>query len=228
MTKVEAVLFDMDGVLIDSEPVHFRMTVETLEAHGLPVPREAEYDEYLFGRPDRDGLTDWLLRHHIDADVEELAADKLERMTARFDELVEGCEDGQWLARELARHGLPLAIVSGGRRAEIDLVLERFDLRDVFAATVSSDDVRAGKPDPEPFLAGAAALGVAARACAVIEDAVPGLRAAEAAGMLPIVVDRRGDPERFVTVEPYDALDERVLERLLEHSRLRSARDEDD
>lgn len=215
MTKVEAVLFDMDGVLIDSEPIHFRMTVETLAASGLPVPTEAQYDEHFFGRPDRDGFGDWLLGHHLDEDVEALAAAKLVRMTARFDELVEPCEDGQWLARELARHGIPLAIVSGARRAEIDRVIERFDLASVFAATVSSDEVRAGKPDPEPYLAGAAALGIVPAACAVIEDAVPGLRAAQAAGMRPVVVDRLGQPERFVPIEPVDVLDARVLELIL-------------
>lgn len=228
MTRIEAVLFDMDGVLVDSEPLHFRMAVETMDAHGLPIPSEDDYNEHLFGRPDRDGFGDWLLRHHIDADVEALAAEKLARMTDRFDELVDACEDGQWLARELARHGLPLAIVSGGRRAEIDMVVQRFGLGDVFAATISSDDVRAGKPDPEPFLAGAAALGVAPAACAVIEDAVPGLRAAEAAGMWAIVVDRRGEPERFAPVEAFDALDGRVLRLLLDRAGRRSALDEGD
>ena len=228
MTTIEAVLFDMDGVLIDSEPVHFRMTVETLGASGLPAPNVAEYDELFFGRPDRDGFGDWLLRHHLDADVEALATEKLARMTERFDELVVACDDGQWLARELARRGIPLALVSGARRAEIDLVIERFDLGRVFAATVSSDEVRAGKPDPEPFLAGAAALGVAPAACAVIEDAVPGLRAAEAAGMWPIVVDRRGEPERFAPDEPFDALDGRVLALLLGRANLRSTLDEAD
>lgn len=228
MRTIEAVLFDMDGVLIDSEPVHFRMMVETLGAAGFPEPNEAEYDRYFFGRPDRDGFSDWLLRHHIDADIEGLVADKLGRMTERFEELVLACEDGQWLARELSRHGLPLALVSGARRAEIDLVIELFGLRDVFAATISSDDVQAGKPDPDPFLAGARALGVAPGACAVIEDAIPGLRAAEAAGMWPIVVDRRGDPGRFAPVEPFDRLDEQVLQLLLVRSGRRSAADEGD
>lgn len=228
MSKIEAVLFDMDGVLIDSEPVHFQMMVETLDAHGLPTPNDAEWEEFLVGRPDRDGLTDWLLGHRIDADIGALMADKLERMTACFEELVAPCDDGQWLARELARRGMPLAVVTGARRAELDIVLKRFDLGNVFAATISADDVRTGKPEPEPFLAGAAALGVSATACAVIEDAVPGLRAAEAAGMRPFVVDRGGDPARFVTVTPFSALDSRVLTVLLELAGIGSARHERD
>lgn len=228
MKTIEAVLFDMDGVLIDSEPIHFRMTVETLDASGLPAPSEEQYDEHFFGRPDRDGLGDWLLTHHLDADVESLVAEKLVRMSERFDDLVEPYDDGQWLARELARHGFPLALVSGARRAEIDRVIERFNLGDVFAATVSSDEVRAGKPDPEPFLAGATALGVPPDACAVIEDAVPGLRAAQAAGMRVIVVDRRGEASRFTPVTPHESLDRRVLRLLLDWSGRPSALDEGD
>ncbi|HYI14770.1 MAG TPA: HAD family hydrolase, partial [Thermomicrobiales bacterium] len=125
-------------------------------------------------------------------------------------------EDGQWLARELNRHGLPLALVTGARRDETDLVLSRFELGDVFAASISSDESITGKPDPIPYLMGAEALGVAASDCAVIEDAIPGLRAAEAAGATPIVVDRLGRPERFVTAEPVTVLDERVLAMILE------------
>ena len=110
---------------------------------------------------------------------------------------------------------MPLALVSGARRAEIDLVLRRFALGGAFAATVSADDVARGKPDPEPYLRGAAALGVPAWECLVIEDAVPGLRAAEAAGAAAIVVDRLGQPGRFAPVQPVARLDEAVLAAIL-------------
>lgn len=216
MTKIDAVLFDMDGVLIDSEPVHYRMAFETLAHFGLPTPTEQEYDEHLFGRPDRDGFSDWLLRNHLDWPVDDLLVEKLNRMKQSFADLVKPCPDGQWLARELARRGMPLAIVTGGRRAELDMVVDLFNLGDVFRATISSDDVPDGKPDPGPFLAGAAALGVEPTTCAVIEDAVPGLRAAEAAGMWPIVVDRSGDPARFAPATPVDQLDQSVLNMILE------------
>ncbi|MCO5177299.1 MAG: HAD family phosphatase [Thermomicrobiales bacterium] len=221
MTTIDAVLFDMDGVLIDSEPVHFRMTVETLAHFGLPVPSEQEYDEFLFGRPDRDGFSDWLLRKHLDAPVDDLLIEKLARMTRGFAELVEPYRDGQWLARELAGHGLPLAIVTGGRRAEVNMVIDLFDLGDVFTAAISSDDVPDGKPDPGPFLAGAAALGADPAACVVLEDALPGLRAAQAAGMWPIVVDRRGDPARFAPTTPVERLDQHVLDMILERANRR-------
>lgn len=123
------------------------------------------------------------------------------------------CTDGQWLARALHERGVPLALVTGARRSELDLVLRRFDFGAVFAATVSADDVVVGKPDPEPYLRGAAALGLLASECLVIEDAVAGLRSAEAAGAAVIVVDRLGDPGRFAPQRPVARLDEGVWRR---------------
>lgn len=213
---IEAVLFDMDGVLVDSEPAHLEVTREALRHFGLPLPDDEAWDSVFFGRPDRDGLAEWFLLHHVAADIEAVMADKLARFERRFAELVTPFEDGQWLARELHRHGLPLAMVTGARRDEANLVLTRFELGDAFTASISSDESITGKPDPIPYLMGAEALGVAAIGCVVIEDAIPGLRAAEAAGATPIVVDRLGRPERFVTVEPVTALDERVLSTILD------------
>jgi len=213
---IKAVLFDMDGVLVDSEPAHLAVSLESLEHFGLPAPDIEQWEVIFFGRPDRDGLAEWFLRHQLTGDIEAVMADKLARFERRFAELVTPFEDGQWLARELHRHGIPLALVTGARRDEANLVLDRFDLNDVFAVSITSDESITGKPDPRPYLMGAEALGVEASDCVVIEDAVPGLRAAEAAGATPIVVDRLGRPEQFVTVEPVTALDESVLGTILQ------------
>lgn len=217
---IEAVLFDMDGVLVDSEPAHLEVTREALTHFSLPLPDDEAWEAIFFGRPDRDGLAEWFLRHHVGADIEAVMADKLARFEARFVELVTAFEDGQWLARELHRRGLPLALVTGARRREADLVLSRFDLADAFDVSITSDESIAGKPDPIPYLMGAEALDVEADECVVIEDAVPGLRAAEAAGAMPIVVDRLGRPERFGTVQPVDRLDEHVLTTILDLAEL--------
>ena len=212
---IRAVLFDMDGVLIDSEPTHRAAAQVVLRERGLPVPDTADWERVFLGRPDRDGLVDWFAEHRVVADIAELLAAKQVAVVGRLAAEVAACADGQWLARALHERGVPLALVSGARRSEIDLVLQRFDLGDVFRATVSADDVTIGKPDPEPYLRGAAALGVPARECLVIEDAVPGLRSAEAAGAAAIVVDRLREPERFAPTKPVAQLDEAVLTTIL-------------
>ena len=208
---IRAVLFDMDGVLIDSEPTHQGAAQVVLRERGLPVPDDDDWERVFMGRPDRDGLVDWFAEHRMVADIEELLAAKEVGVAARLAAEVAPCEDGQWLARSLHARGVPMALVTGARRSEAALVLRRFELGHVFAATVSADDVVIGKPDPEPYLRGAAALGIPVSACLVIEDAVPGLRSAEAAGAAAIVVDRIGQPERFAPVVPVTRLDEGVL-----------------
>src|SRR5687768_149102 len=105
---IRAVLFDMDGVLVDSEPAHLEVTRESLRHFGLPLPDDDDWEAVFFGRPDRDGLGEWFLRHQLAGDIEAVMADKLARFETRFAELVTAFEDGQWLARELQRHGLPL------------------------------------------------------------------------------------------------------------------------
>jgi len=212
--RPRAVMFDMDGVLIDSEPVHMAALQAVLAAHGAPVPGESDWEPVFLGRPDRDGLLDWFRIHGIERDVRVLMDDKQFYIAERFAEMVAPCPDGQWLARALAARGMPLALVSGARRNEIELTLERFDLRSVFAVTVSADDVSVGKPNPAPYLRGAELLGVAAAETLVIEDAVAGMLAARAAGADVIVVDRLGRPERFGGLTPVERLDERVLARI--------------
>ena len=213
---IDAVLFDMDGVLVDSEPAHFAVTVDALSARGLPIPDELAWETVFLGRPDKDGFAEWLLEHHISVNIDEIMGDKLERFMTRFTELVTPFEDGQWLVRALFERAVPMALVTGARRAEAELILRTSGLDAAFRATVSADDVTRGKPDPEPYLLGAAALGVDAGRCLVIEDAVVGLRAAEAAGASVIVVDRLHRPERFQTVQPVTLLDEAVLSAILD------------
>lgn len=212
---IRAVPFDMDGVPIDSEPTHRAAAQTALRERGLAVPDDADWERVFLGRPDRDGLIEWFAQHRIVADIAAVMAAKQVGVASRLAAEVTACADGQWLARALHRRGVPLALVTGARQTEVDLVLRRFDLGGALAATVSADDVAVGKPDPAPYLRGAAALGIPARECLVIEDAVPGLCAAEAAGSTAIVVDRLGRPGRFAPTRPVERLDEGVLGTIL-------------
>ena len=180
MASIKAVMFDMDGVLIDSEPAHLAATVAALSREDVPIPSAADWQRVFFGRPDRDGLRDWFALHELpDAGaIARIMAAKTARFSAHFERLVTPFLDAQQLARDLRAHGVPLALVTGARRSEMQLALERFGLTALFAATISSDDVRVGKPDPQPYLLGATVLGLAAKDCLVIEDAQAGVTAA--------------------------------------------------
>ncbi len=214
-TEIHAVLFDMDGVLIDSEPAHAAATLDSLSRRDLPLPDAEEWETIFAGRPDRDGLHDWFAHHAITTAPAEVMADSLTTFLAAFSEAVLPFADGQQLARDLAAAGLPLALVTGARRDEAALVIQHFALEGMFRARVTADDVDRGKPDPLPYLEGARLLGVDPRHCVVIEDSVAGALAAEAAGIPAIVVDRIQRPERFPHLQPLAGLTDAVRDLIL-------------
>ena len=196
----EAVLFDFNGVLVDDEPQHCEALQRVLSEERVTLTREQYYDRYL-GLDDRGGfvqafrqaqrtLTTELLQHLVTKKSRlylELVSKSL-RMVRGAPEFV----------RE-ARRRYRLGIVSGALRSEIDHILRRTELADHFEIIIAADDVTRCKPDPASYLAAREALNrrrpIAARACVVIEDSLPGLQAARAAGM-PCVMVTTSHPAR--------------------------------
>lgn len=185
---MRAVVFDFDGVLVDSERLHFRAQREALLADGIAID-EDEYFRHYLAYDDRGALRLALERHGKRADrdhVEELAQDKA-RIFARLLPEVPFFPGARELVSTLARE-VPLAVASGARRPEIEAILVAGGLRDRFAALVGVDDVSHTKPHPEPYLKAMAGLrdrapGLRPAECLVFEDSVPGIASALAAGM---------------------------------------------
>jgi beta-phosphoglucomutase-like phosphatase (HAD superfamily) len=190
---VRAAIFDFDGVIANSEPLHFSALRDALLADGIRITEEEYYRLYL-AYDDR-GAIRLALEHHTsprDPDrVEVIARRKAQIFEERLPTIpfFPGVPE---LVRGLAEE-MPLAIASGARRAEIEEILTAGALRDAFRAIVGADDVSRGKPDPEPYLTAAARLlPVAPRLrpeeCVAFEDSVPGIAAARAAGMKVVAV----------------------------------------
>jgi beta-phosphoglucomutase len=180
-----AILFDFNGVIVDDEPQHCEALITTLAEYGFPLDRETYYRDYL-GFDDRECFRFTFARHRRPLDPAMLH-EAIERKNLHYERalrasmtLVPGVGD---FVAAAARSGRRLGIVSGALRREIDLVLELAGLRRHFAEIVAAEDVTACKPDPQGYRKGAAALGVAAERCVVVEDSLPGLAAARAAGM---------------------------------------------
>ncbi len=194
---LRAIIFDFDGVLVDSEPLILKLTQEMAAKEGWAITREEYYGNYL-ALDDR-GIIEHLYRTHacpIDP--------------VRLKELVAWKARAYW---ELIREGLPpipgaidfvravgeefpLAIASGSLRVEVEYLLEKLGLREQFAVLATTDDCTRSKPDPEVFLKALQALQqwaavrpdcgqtpLRASECLVIEDAPAGIAAAHAAGM---------------------------------------------
>jgi sugar-phosphatase len=184
---IKAVIFDMDGLLINSEPYWRQVEIEMLQRFGIHATEVLAKDTY--------GLrTDEVIRYWYDyqpwpdPDHEQLKAD----FYTRIRELIDGADilmDGAIEAISLVRDGgLLSAIASSSPRMMIDSFISRYRLDESFDLIHSSEEETFGKPHPAVYLSVAAKLGVAATSCLAIEDSLNGVIAAKAARMKAIVV----------------------------------------
>lgn len=180
-----AILFDFNGVIIDDEPQHCDALIATLDEYGYALDRDSYYREYL-GFDDRECFRFSFGRMGRAAD-EPAVLEAIERKNVHYEralrdsmQLVPGARD---FIESAALDGFQLAIVSGALRREIELVLGLTGLRAHFSEIVAAEDVSACKPDPQGFNRARAQLAVPPGRCVVIEDSLPGLAAARAAGL---------------------------------------------
>jgi beta-phosphoglucomutase family hydrolase len=180
-----AVVFDMDGVLVDSGAHHRDAWRAMFRDAGLTPP--PEFWRITIGRPAEEAVA--LIVEGADrAEARRLAEVKREhyrRLAQRGTVAVAGVTA---FVDALARDDVPRAVATSATRRDLDRVLTDLGLRRHFGVVVTADDVRSGKPHPEVYLKAAAGLGVDPRACVVFEDAVVGVQAARAAGMRVIGV----------------------------------------
>ncbi len=182
---IKAVIFDMDGVIIDSEPLHQKIEVKMFSDLGISVPFEVHCT--FVGTTTRNMCEILKKRYNLSQSVDELVHMKDERYidylrrNENNDVLpVPGVLD---LIRELRGRGVKLAIGSSAPVREIELVMDIFNIRQYFAAVASGEEVPKSKPAPDTFLLAAKKLGVRPEECIVIEDSDNGVRAAQNAGM---------------------------------------------
>jgi HAD superfamily hydrolase (TIGR01509 family) len=188
---VEAVIFDLDGVLIDSESVWDAARREVVAENGgtwtdaatraMQGMSSPEWSRYL-----RDELG-------VSLDPEEISRRVVERVLAAYEREVPLLPGAVEAVRRLAEHW-PLGLASSANRPVIDAVLHSAGLTGCFSATVSGDEVARGKPSPDVYLVAADKLGVDPVRAAAVEDSTNGLRAGAAAGMLVIAVPNREFP----------------------------------
>ena len=184
--KPEAVIFDMDGVLVDSEPFGFEALRRVMARYGLPYGEE-ENAEFL-GRTTLESCRILRERHGLAEPAETLAEWYIEGMLeqiARGPIPMAGVPD---VLREIRAAGYRMALASSAEVRVIDANLSALALRPLFDAVVSGTQVARGKPAPDVFLAAAEKLGARPASCLVVEDSRNGLLAAKAAGMRCAVV----------------------------------------
>jgi HAD superfamily hydrolase (TIGR01509 family) len=184
---IEAVVFDLDGVLVDSEPVWEQVRRQVVAAHGGHWAADAQ--QQLMGM----STGEWAryLSHDLGTGLppEDVAAQVIGQMAARYAEQVPFLPGAVAAVRRLAARW-PLGLASSSPPVLIDAVLDGGGLTGCFAAAMSTEQVQHGKPAPDIYLAVARRLGCAPQRCAAVEDSANGLRSAAAAGLQVIAIPR--------------------------------------
>lgn len=205
---LRAIVFDFDGVIANSEPLHLRAYQEVLAAEGVVLSLEDYYARYLgyddvgaFGALAADRRLAWTR-----ADVERLVALKAERLEALERDtsvLFPGAAD----AIRRAASAVPVAIASGALGAEIRRVLEREQLLALFSALIAAEDTAVSKPAPEPYFEAVARLGrvmgtpLAPGDCLALEDSVWGLQSARSAGLRTVGIAHTYEPSALASAD---------------------------
>lgn len=206
---MDAIIFDFDGVVVDSEPIHLAGFSEVLRTVGVELTEEAYYSRYL-GFDDHDcfvaAMNDYG-KAYTEDQIEQMIASKTRAVQQRMAETIQPLPGAVSLIREAQQAGVPLAICSGALREEVELASQTVGVRDCFHLIVAARDVEEGKPHPEGYLKAARQLSEALgreihpSACGVCEDSPAGISAAKAAGMKVVAITNSYPPEQLAEAD---------------------------
>jgi HAD superfamily hydrolase (TIGR01509 family) len=218
----KAVLWDMDGTLVDSEELHWIAWRNSMANEGIVITREQFVST--FGQRNDSIIPSWLgfeatpeRVERIGKGKERLYRDLVRRVGIAYEPGV-----ARWL-RRLQASGWQQAIASAAPRANIDAVLDGVSAKHIFQGIVSAEDVHRGKPDPEVYLLAASRVGISADRCIVVEDASAGIEGARRAGMRSIGVSHNGkDLHADLVVQSLELLEPDAFDHLLSQMKSRS------
>jgi beta-phosphoglucomutase len=219
MNGPKAVLWDMDGTLVDSAELHWIACRNTMANEGIVITHEQFLST--FGQRNDSIIPFWVGSAATAEQIERIGQAKEQLYRDLVSRFGIAPEPGvvRWLAR-LHKHGWQQAIASAAPRANIDAVLGALSARNMFQGIVSAEDVHRGKPDPEVYLLGASRLDVPAEKCVVVEDAGAGIEGARRAGMRSIGVGQNStDLHADVVVQSLELLEPDAFERLLNQTK---------
>ena len=180
--KIQAVIFDMDGVLVDSAASHRRAWQALLEEMGSPIT-DPEFWRITIGRPIEEALPLLAKRQLTRREIVRYSRRRNDLFHEFSREGVAQVPGVRAFVRGLEEARVPSALATSATQHVARIILKRLDLNETFRAVVTADDVRNGKPDPEVYLTAAQRLEVNPEHCLVFEDSVVGIHAALSAGM---------------------------------------------
>jgi beta-phosphoglucomutase family hydrolase len=210
---IKAIIFDMNGVIVDDEHVHEMAFRDTVKEHKIDLTHE-DYLTCCAGKTDQKGYEDIATSFDVALPV----GDLLERKWQMYPKLFEKhkkCFDGVRELIEYLSTKYMIALASSASRAEVELILKDFQIDRYFSVKISANDVKNGKPHPEPYLKTAELLKILPQECVVIEDSRSGVRAAKSAGCYCIAITTTHTKEDLqeadITVSSFSEIDDYMI-----------------
>jgi sugar-phosphatase len=199
----QAIIFDMDGLLVDSEPVWHTAETELIESRGHRYTKEVRAQ--IIGLRVDEFFEKLDAVYHFDESTDALYNELMERMLRLIPQKVKPQPGAPELVDYMARSGLPTAIASSSPMSIINMTVESQGWGRVFALRCSADDDARGKPAPDVYIRAARLLGVLPENCLALEDSPAGARAAVAAGMTCYAVpdSTHSGPDAFADITPH-------------------------
>lgn len=184
--KYKAVLFDMDGVILDSEPLHEAAFREILQNYGHTLT-EDDYKNHFAGKTDEDAFKQYFKIINESVNLPQILSEKANAYIELARNQLQPYTGVVAIIRDIAKK-LPLALVTGSLRYEVEVALGSLGIADCFSIIVAAEDVSQGKPNPEGYLKAAKLLNIPIKECIVVEDSPSGIKAAIVAGAYCVAV----------------------------------------
>ncbi|MDB5250623.1 MAG: haloacid dehalogenase [Segetibacter sp.] len=196
MSELKAVLFDLDGTLLDNNEVHLKAWKQYLKENGKEISDD-DFKENISGRTNKDAIEHVYDKKMSEEEASEfyLQKEKIYREMYKADIApIAGLPE---FLKELEEHNITMAIATSGITVNIDFMFEHVPIKQYFKKIISSKDIRKGKPDPEIFLKTAEAVNTPPANCIVFEDSTSGVQAGKAAGMKVVALTTTHSPEEL-------------------------------
>jgi len=213
---LEAVIFDMDGTLINSIPIHRKLWEIIMKKTDFVKLTEDEHE--INGMNLREMIVYLKEKHNLNIDIDEIFEMKKELEGKMFEDEAELFDGAERLLKELNDTGIKCALATSSTKSLVDIINKKFNLERYISVFVSAGDVKKSKPEPEIFLLAAERLGIDPSKCVVIEDAPHGVTAAKRGGMKVIGVTTTQPREHFenadLVVDSLKEIDLKTLENI--------------
>lgn len=183
----KAVIFDMNGVIINDERIHQESWRQLCQKHSLHLTEE-EFKHNVFGRTEADTLAYLFHKHLTQEELEKYSSERVKIAISIFKPKLALTEGLLQFLKELRAHDISLGIATSARKPYTNFILDGLHIRHFFKQVVTAEEISRGKPDPEMYLLAAKKLSIDPKNCIVFEDTISGIKSAHAAGMKVIAI----------------------------------------